>query len=441
MRRLILAGAILLVCASIAAAQVREEWIARHNGPANGDDGARAIALDAAGNVYVTGRSQGEGTGLDFLTIKYDAESNELWVARYNGPGNSIDEAVGIGLDAAGNVYVAGRSVGEDTATDYATIKYDPDGNELWVARYNGTANGHDVCVGVAVDRDGNVYVTGYTSSLASGSADFATVKYDTDGNEVWVDLYNGPDSRSDLPVGIGVDGAGNVAVAGTSNTSGQWQDHVIIKYSPDGNRLWLLRSGNPTFRINPATALVVDAEGNVYVTGWTRRTTGMPREYWHTTKYSPAGSGVWGASEQFGLSLPHRTYAINVDSQRNVYVLGNTAALVKYTPSGVRSWVAAFNPGPPGFGFAQTLTADAQGNVYVVGSYAPNPISGSDYATVKFDSEGRRLWVAVYNGTGSASDSASGVALDGDGNVYVTGGSGGYKSGADFVTIKYRQK
>src|SRR5713226_2701691 len=82
-----------LVSGGRVSAQVREEWVARYNGPASGHDAANAMALDAAGNVYVTGGSTGVGTGLDCATVKYDSDGNELWVARYDGPGNGDDYA------------------------------------------------------------------------------------------------------------------------------------------------------------------------------------------------------------------------------------------------------------------------------------------------------------------------------------------------------------
>ncbi|HWH91742.1 MAG TPA: SBBP repeat-containing protein, partial [Candidatus Binatia bacterium] len=84
----------------------KKHGVARYNGPGNYFDEARAIAIDSAGNVYVTGGSFGSGTGSDYATVKYDSSGQEQWVARYNVPGNDGASANSIAIDNAGNVYV-----------------------------------------------------------------------------------------------------------------------------------------------------------------------------------------------------------------------------------------------------------------------------------------------------------------------------------------------
>jgi len=105
-------------------------WVARYNGPGNGEDGAHAIAVDNAGNVYVTGPSPGYDTYIDYATVKYNSSGVEQWVARYDGPAIYDDYATVIAVDAAGNAYVTGPSEGCGTWQDYATVKYSSMGIE-----------------------------------------------------------------------------------------------------------------------------------------------------------------------------------------------------------------------------------------------------------------------------------------------------------------------
>ena len=100
------------------------DWIAAYNYPGNSSDIANALAVDHAGNVYVTGSSYSVETNHDYAIIKYDKHGNQLWVERYNGPGNSVDVANALTVDHAGNVYVTGYSDELGTFSVYTTIKY-----------------------------------------------------------------------------------------------------------------------------------------------------------------------------------------------------------------------------------------------------------------------------------------------------------------------------
>jgi hypothetical protein len=211
--RILMSALILGIVFSIAhsvSAQVTEEWAARYNSPGNGFDYVNALFVDPKGNVYVTGNSGPEGGPYDYVTVKYDRDGNELWVARYSSPGNADDQAKALVVDRWGNVYVAGTSWTQETA-DYVTVKYDPDGNELWVARYPGG------------------------SWTASGGYDYATIKYDPDGNELWVAIYNSPGDLGDYPAGLAVDAQGDVYVTGTSRGEDSYTyDYFTIKYTQD---------------------------------------------------------------------------------------------------------------------------------------------------------------------------------------------------------------
>jgi hypothetical protein len=295
-------------------------WVARYNGPGSDFDFATAIAVDVSGNVYVTGASVGSGTGFDYATVKYDSSGQQQWVARYNGPGNGDDEAYGIVVDPSGNVYVTGYSGGSGTANDYATIKYNSAGQEQWVARYNGPSNSDDYAKAIDIDGSGNVYVTG--SSVGSGSGfDYATVKYDSSGQEQWVTRYNGPANEDDEPYAMAVDPSGNVYVTGYSTGSDSGYDYTTIKYNASGTEEWVARYNGAANLLDIAYAIALDASGDVYVTGWS---VGLGTGYdYATVKYDSSGQEQWVARYNGTGNDDDQAYAIAVDASANVYVTG----------------------------------------------------------------------------------------------------------------------
>src|SRR5439155_3637698 len=132
------------------------------------------------GNVYVTGSSFSSGTFSDYATAKYGPDGALLWIARYDGPGNNTDTPNALAIDNDGNVYVTGGSWGgQTTGFDVATVKYDLDGNQVWAARYNGPNSGEEGGQALAVDLAGNVYVTGYTTN-SIGGFDYLTLEDDS---------------------------------------------------------------------------------------------------------------------------------------------------------------------------------------------------------------------------------------------------------------------
>ncbi|MBE0433562.1 SBBP repeat-containing protein [candidate division WOR-3 bacterium] len=263
-----------------------QEWVAVYDGPASDDDEAHAIAVDGAGNVNVTGESQVPGTFRDYTTIKYDSLGDTVWISRYNGPGNSTDSPKAISVDGFGNVYVTGESQGAGTDWDYATVKYDSLGDTVWVRRYDGPNSSYDQAQALAVDGAGNVYVTGISYSTAS-STDFLTIKYYPNGDTAWVRSYNGPSNFYDEAYAIAVDGAGNVYVAGWSIGTGTSYDYVTIKYNAAGDMVWIGIYNGPDNGSDYASAIAVDDE-YVYVTGHSFAVVGSSN--YATIKYLPVG-------------------------------------------------------------------------------------------------------------------------------------------------------
>jgi hypothetical protein len=255
-----------------------ELWVRRYDS-GGGEDVPAAIACDASG-IYVTGRS-----GSSFTTIKYDFDGVQLWVRNYNG-GFGSDAAAALILDAAGNIYVTGLSTGNGTNHDYATIKYDAAGTQQWVSRYDGPttvfANDYDRPAALAIDADGNVFVTG------NSAGDFATVKYDAAGTEIWARRYNGPAAGADWATSIAVDASGNSYVSGSSygNSTTQY-DFATLSYDPSGTVRWTERYNGPGNFYDTPRAIAVHSSGNVYVSG-SDGGSGTGLDY-ATIKYAPA--------------------------------------------------------------------------------------------------------------------------------------------------------
>ncbi|MEO0071656.1 MAG: SBBP repeat-containing protein [candidate division WOR-3 bacterium] len=418
-----------------------EQWVAGYNGPGRGNDEAAAIVVDQDKNVYVTGRSWGEAS-YDFATVKYNSEGSDQWSARYDGPGNGDDEATAITVDQEGNVYVTGYSYGSGSYYDYATVKYNSAGVEEWVARYNGTGNGDDFARAIAIDKEGNVYVTGYSYGLGT-SNDYTTVKYNSDGVEQWVARYTGAENQEsiDEATAIAVDPDGNVYVTGHSWGGNSYDDYVTVKYNSDGQQLWVARYNGAWNRNDCATAIALDREGNVYVTGNTWRNSSYD---YGTVKYNSNGQQLWVRRYNGPGNRDDVATAIALDQNKNVYVTGYSYgagtqedyATVKYDSLGTQQWVARYNGPGSGIDAALAIAVDREGNVYVTG-YDYDSLTDYDYATVKYNTAGVRQWVARYAGPANWDDEANGIAIDENGNVYVTGYSFG--SGPDdYATVKY---
>jgi hypothetical protein len=435
---------------ALASAQVTELWVARYHGSVVGSsDAAVAMALDSSGNLYVMGSSQGAGTGMDYATVAYDPKGNQLWAARYNGPANGDDIVNAIAVDSKiGHVYVTGQSRGTGTGSDYATVAYDFQGNQLWVARYNGPVGGpFGGNASIAVDsKTGNVYVAGETTTPASTRPKTTTVAYDSNGNQLWVSYDDQtPVPLYDLtfPQAIAVDsGSGNVYVTGgiiilyPSNTPMA----RTVAYDHTGTQLWSDDEGNGADSLW-GVAIAIGGSGNVLVTAHQSLQSGNP---YVTIADDSAGHRLW-LSLYFTIApFSNEPAAIAVDSSTgNVYVTGKSEtrsairgtsfdyATVAYDSHGNQLWVATY--GVTGASStANAVSVDSNtGSVYVTGQ------SQGDAATVAYDSKGNQLWAARHS-TGSA----NAIAVDSNtGNVYVTGQGPGSGTGTDFTTIVYSRQ
>lgn len=387
-------------------------------------------------------------------------------------PTDKDGQPMTVKTDAQGNIYAAGFVKTTNQDVDILVVKFSPEGKELMQWRYdNPELHDMDRLVDMAVDAKGYVYVTGESMSKAGARpenkqkkipegdwSDIVTIKYAPDKQEpVWVKRYN-PCGDKDVPAAIGVDGQGNVYVAGTTKSPNapferDFDDIVLLKYSPTGDvlleKIYKGHDGKPDF----ATAMVVDEAGNAYVTG---------RSYGHdseadyiTIKYDAAGSLIWDKRLDGSAHAEDIPKAIAVAPSGNVYVTGYSMSndaykeymTVKYDANGYEKWRKPYNgAGTTGReDVANSIALDAEENVYVTGKSDGNA-TFLDIATVKYDKEGNQKWDARVNGPASKEDIGRMVVVGRNGNIYVTGeqyNGHGDKGGneADAITLCYDPK
>jgi len=367
-------------------------WVSRYKGAGDASDYGIAIATDADGNVYVAAAS-GIGTARDILTIKYDSAGNELWVKQYDGSANSFDIPIGMKIDASGNIYVAGQTTGSSSMLDYILIKYLPDGTESWVKTYNGAGSVNDLAYGMCID-DSFIYLTG-VSVEAGNLQNFTTIKYSPGGSEVWI---THTDSVQGDAKDVAVDKSGNVYITGysTLDTVALF-DYLTVKYSSSGIEQWVKRYDGMGKSHDHASSLAVNDSGDVYVTG---KSTGINSKFDFTTiKYTTDGTFRW-AKRYDSKKRIDEANAIVLDSAGNIYITGNSFGTytgapdfvtIKYDSSGVMQWLARNKGWVAGPNRPASIAIDDE-NAVIVSGYSDGGMSRSDYLTVKYG-QGNVLW------------------------------------------------
>ena len=404
--------------------QVSQQWTSRYSFSGNSMDGGSKVVLDNSNNIYVSGPSFGSGTDYDYVTIKYSSTGKEVWVRRYTGNGPDIPSDMII--DNAGNIYVTGRSDYSPERKDFVTIKYNPEGVQMWVSRY--TCIGYETFpTSMETDNLNNIYITGKNDNY------FTTLKYDSNGNIVWISDYPAPFSR-DVPWDIVVDNYYNVYVTGGCNS-----DAITIKYNAIGIQEWVSIYAGKVLDQDFNNSIGIDSSNNIYVSGSSVEIPGTYGGYL-TIKYNSSGIQQWVRFYSGTANFFHISKAMNVDKFGNVYVTGYSTesgqgynfTTIKYNTNGDTLWKASYHNGSNDI--ASDIKIDNLGNVYVTGRSDGNG-TGDDFVTIKYDKFGIQQWIKSYDYSGTYGDFGRSIAIDKNYNVLVTG-----NSNRDIFTIKYSQ-
>ena len=426
-------------------------WQTTYNYSANEYEQGNSIAVDASGNVYVTGESDSDPscmTNYDIVTIKYDVNGIQQWATRKNGLGNATDRPVKVAVDDAGNTYVAGRT-NNGVNDDYITLKYNSTGVQQWEQTYDRLHN--DFATDMAIDTSANaIYVTGRSNS--GNDFDFVTVKYNFSGAQLWVQVYNDM-VGDDRATCIALDGSGNIYVAGQSDieaSSAVNYNITTMKYSPSGAQQWVQTWNGSGNGDDIANALVVDISGNVFVAGQTDADpSGAVKDDYVLLKYNTSGAFQWARTYNGTGNSNDIPNSVALDNSGNPVITGTSifaapqfnAVTIKYDVAGASQWTKINHAVGDNSDNSHSIAADDSGNVYIAG-YTLSFGTDRNYAFMKINSAGDTVWTRQLNGTATgSSDEAMALTLDGNGFVYITGYTRNSCQASDITTAKFNYR
>ncbi|NPC57317.1 cadherin-like domain-containing protein [Caenimonas soli] len=416
-----------------------------------GSESAPAIAVDAAGNVYITGRTtsnnpplggvQGSGGGPgDIYVAKFSPDLSTLLFSTRIG-GNGDEQGNAIAVDAAGNIAVTGWTQSGDFpmqsaadssrsgAQDSVIFKLNASGSLVFSTYFGGNSTG-DSGNAVAMDSAGNVYVAGQASDdgllplvlqLLFGSSDNAFInKYDANGGVVYQELFGG--SSTDVATDIALGSTGDVYVVGntqSSNWSATGGADGSLGGAIDGFLLHLDAAGNTSYstyigasNADTVTGVATDGSGKAYVVGVTRTGVSFPTTagaFQTTTAVSNADTGflrIYDTNQTGAASLVYSSYLGGSSSDRptdvayasgRVIVVGKagstdfpiTADAVQSTHAGSPMYLAVITPAGAGaadldYGTYYAGDMVNVGDIAISGNhaYVSGDISGSGWAT-----------------------------------------------------------
>jgi hypothetical protein len=423
MKKLFIASLILMICIILSAQA--PEWIGAKRAGGTGDDRGQAIALDSQGNQYVTGLFQGAavfGTtdltssgDYDIFVAKLDSEGSWLWARRAGGTGQ--DASWDIAVDGAGNSYITGRFAGTadfgpttlQNTIDICTFvaKLDTDGNWLW-AQQTGAHDDDNEAESIALDSQSNIYVAGcFWVSVhfgtipftANGMGDIFIAKLDTDGHWLSATQYGG--AGWDAAISVCVDAADHVYATGyfnqtvafgaTSLSSNGGDDIFVLEEDNSGALQWAKQAGGSNADF--AWDIHVDSEANVFTAGSFIGTASFGiyqlisaggKDIW-IAKLDTNGNWLW--VHRAGGTGEDVAYGLAIDSSDDLYVTGYFQNEVVFG--------------------ATTLTANG----------------GIDIFVAKEDNAGDWMWLWAKQAGGTDNDFGGALALDSAGNAILTGG------------------
>ncbi len=418
------------------------KWEQTLNGDSYSDNVPADMSLCPDGGVVVTGSVMGEQLSRDIATIKYNSDGSEAWKYIYNGPDNLQDSPSDLVTDKLGNSYVTGYKTGQTTGKDFITLKFNQDGLLQWENAFGQKENRDNAASCIAIDSTENIIVTGYVSTEGDTSRIY-TIKYDPDGNRVWQKrfLYIEPLIIM-RPNNLLIDKDNNIYIVAYAGEYSYPNSAFILKYDPDGNVLWYKRIKYPGSYETWLFGMTQDDSLNIYLTGFVHLADGTNTNI-ITLKLDPEGNEIWSRFYNGPDNHHDQGRRVLYDGKENIYVTGYTVEnqnsntiIIKYNTDGKQLWKAEYNGSLGSTEFANDSAFDSKGNFYVL-AYSYN--YSADFVVVKYDEMGNDQWAVRYNSAAGFGDMPYKIVFDELDNFYLFGSS--YTgNGSVFTTLKYSQ-
>ncbi len=450
---LILFGLWCLMATEVSLAQKPAlEWVQRYKTADALFGGPVAITVDAAGNSYITGNSRGE-SGSWITTIKYSPAGVRLWVTEFKNKSLS-SSATAMAIDHKGGIYITGYD-----DHNYITIRYNATtGKESWVQSFNSAKGSSNRAAAITADSKGGLYVTGYSTNALQDEANFSTIRYEAaTGKQSWVQRHGISVFVNDVVIAgvsfilsydaaIAVDSSGGLYVTG--------KDFLTFRYdAASGKQTWLRRYNGPDGSADAASAIAVDNKGGLYVTGFT----GLENvAQFATLRYDAAtGNQTWAQRYDDKSGFPYKATALALDFQGGVYVTGSGGDIdntesdfvtMRYADlTGKQTWVQRYGLDVWEYNQANAIAVPADQGVYVTGS-SGDCVQCTGFATIRYNSAtGKEVWISNFQQ--SEDNQAQAMAIDHNGNLLIAGSGNTFDSSegegyelTEFITIKYNE-
>jgi len=324
------------------------------------------LSVDPFGNIIVTGYPRTFSSNpveVGLLTLKYDNNGNLLWDKLISGTWAFAVRSI---VDQSGNIYVTGRAWQYTATYDFVTVKYAPDGTQLWFDTFDQNGGFHTP-TSMALDQSNNLFITG--GGLSGG---LITVMYDNAGTRQWVKEKSGTAGQS-----IRADGIGGIFITGSfyDVNTGTGEDMMLLKYDYSGNLVWqkFYDFGNYEY----GKLINIDSQSNIFITGQGA----VPAGYfmgWLTAKFDSSGNLLWYNRFKLNQTWQEYPYFALIGPEDEIYVTGNVGVstggttyhgleTVRYNSDGSNPWVADVNL-YGGIGKGLALGADL--SLYAVGMF-----------------------------------------------------------------------